>query len=391
MSQPGASDLLRSMGLLVDGPARWGSPINSRRPGVFVIELAQPLAAAPIDSDALRRWLERVPGLRLDGERPSTHELARRLAGFWLPDEPILYVSRSRKTLGSRLAAMYATPLGDDRPNAGGYWLRALAELPQLRVWWAETDAHEEYEDELLNLVSARQPEEVAVGLFDSAVVLPFANLTAPTGGAKRHGIEDALRATADDGPSATASKPTAKRARASRSPATVAGQTTRARKAATSARPVPAPTYVSASGADDLRAELDNLRNAVRPVVIERVKTARELGDLRENADYEAARNEQSFVEGRIQTLEALLNSAVIVADSPVGDAVAIGSSVVVELDGETVSWQLVGSSEADPASGRISYASPVGQALLGRRVGDEVTAQLPRGQLRLRVMEVR
>ena len=147
----------------------------------------------------------------------------------------------------------------------------------------------------------------------------------------------------------------------------------------------------VSAEGADDLRAELDHLRNVIRPVVIDRVKTARELGDLRENAEYQEARREQSFVEGRIQALEALLRTAVVVTGGASDGTVAVGSSVVVETDGEQNTWQIVGANEADPGRGNISYASPVGQALMGRRAGDEVTAQLPRGELQLRLVEVR
>ena len=124
---------------------------------------------------------------------------------------------------------------------------------------------------------------------------------------------------------------------------------------------------------------------------MIDRVKTARELGDLRENAEYQEARREQSFVEGRIQALEALLRTAVVVEGGAGDGTVAVGSSVVVETDGEENTWQIVGANEADPGRGRISYASPVGQALMGRRAGDEVTAQLPRGELRLRLVEVR
>jgi transcription elongation factor GreA len=119
-------------------------------------------------------------------------------------------------------------------------------------------------------------------------------------------------------------------------------------------------------------------------------IARARELGDLRENAEYQEARREQSFVEGRIQALEALLRSAVVVEGRASDGTVAVGSSVVVEMDGEQSTWVIVGSNEADPARGRISYGSPVGQAMLGRRAGDEVVAQLPRGELRLRLLEV-
>jgi transcription elongation factor GreA len=386
---PGASQLMRSLGLLVDGPLRWGSPVPSRSPGVFVVELDEILGAPPIDHSAVRRWIEHVPSLRLDGERPTVAALARRLADFWLADEPILYVGRSTRTIGARLAAIYATPLGDARPAAGGHWLKTLADHERMRVWWAETDAHEEYEDALLTMIADRQPAHVGEGL-PNGLVLPFANLADTSGTAKAHGLTDFTRespAARPSGQQTSAAKPKAADRPRQRQPARspMRRSTTRA------APPAPAPTYLSQAGLDSLLAELEQLRTAVRPVVIERVKAARELGDLRENAEYESARKEQSFVEGRIQALEAHIKAAVVVEAVAGQDAAGVGSTIVVESDGEQQTFVLVGSTEADPASGRISYASPVGQALLGRRAGDEVTVRLPRGEVRYVVVEVR
>ncbi len=394
----GASELMRSLGLLVDGPVRWATPVPSRAAGVFVVELDQPLAEAPVDHTAVRRWLERVPTLRLDGERPTVAALARRLASFWLPTEPILYVGRSGRAIGPRLAALYATPLGDARPHAGGHWLKTLANPGRLRIWWAETDAHEEYEDALLSEIGARQPADVLARLPETTVVLPFANLADSAGTAKAHGIEDALREPLPDEPSmapqpqaARPKPPAAGRRSGAAGPASGRRRAT-ARPASARQQPPPAePTYLSAAGVEQLQRELDELRDGVRPGVIERVKAARELGDLRENAEYESARKEQSFVEGRIQALEALLRSAVVVAAGEAGETVGVGSTVVVESDGESHTFVLVGSSEADPAAGRISYVSPVGQALIGRRVGDETAVRLPRGEVRYRVLEIR
>jgi transcription elongation factor GreA len=386
---PGASQLMRSLGLLVDGPLRWGSPVPSRAPGVFVVELDQPLTAAPIDQSAVRRWIEHVPSLRLDGERPTVADLARRLAEFWLADEPIVYVGSSARTIGARLAAIYATPLGDARPAAGGHWLRTLADQQRMRVWWAETDAHEEYEDALLAEIAARQPAPVRDGL-PNGLVLPFANLTDSSGAAKPHGLTDYTReppADRDIGQQAKPAKPKAAGRPRQRQPA----RCTTRRSTIRAAPPAPEPTYLSQAGLDSLLAELEQLRSSVRPVVIERVKAARELGDLRENAEYESARKEQSFVEGRIQALEAHIKAAVVVEAAAGQDAAGVGSTVVVDSDGEQQAFVLVGSTEADPASGRISYASPVGQALLGRRAGDEVAVRLPRGEVRYVVVEVR
>jgi transcription elongation factor GreA len=377
---------MRGLGLLVDGPAIWGGAVRSRGPGVFVVELPGGLDAAPIDPMVLRRWIERMPGMLVDGEPATLETLAARLRAFWLPREPILYVGRSAKSLGARIAAMHATPLGDARPYAGGHWLRTLSALPSLRIWWSETDAFEEYEDALVSEVAARTPPEVAAALPDPTVVLPFANLASPAGTPKRHGLEGSLR----DAPEAAPQPPgRAKPAVARRSSGSVTRRPVAPREKRTPPRP--APTFVSQDGLDRLHAEVDELRNQVRPGVIERVKTARELGDLRENAEYESARKEQSFVEGRIQTLEALIKGSVVVeAPAPAG-ASGIGSTLVVESDGQEEVFVLVGSSEADPSAGRISYSSPVGQALLHRTAGEEVTVRLPGGEVRYVIREVR
>jgi transcription elongation factor GreA len=380
----GAAQMMRSLGLAVDGPVMWSSPVGSRRPGVFVVELGAPLADAPIDHAALRRWLEQVPGLRLDGERPTTRDLAGRLELFWQPAESVVYVGRSTRALGARVAAMYATGLGDDRPHPGGHWLKTLRVLRELRIWWAETDAHEEYEDALLAEFASLATRQPPPG---TGPLLPFANLADAYGQPRRHGLSEHLRPPPAGAGSTAPAKPPSQTARRTASPRS------RSRPAATKAagRPKPAPTYLSRDGADQLAAELEQLRNEVRPGVIARVKAARELGDLRENAEYESARKEQSFLEGRIQTLEALLKSAHVVDEAPSAGVVAVGSTVLVTTDGEEHTFVLVGSSEADPSSGRISYVSPIGQALMGRRSGEQVTVRLPGGEAIYDVREIR
>ncbi len=146
---PSAAELLRSLGLDVDGPLRWGSKPLSRAPGIFVVEIATATNSAPIDLDEVRRWLERVPDLRMDGERPTQTSLATRLGMFWLPGQTLLYVGRTNKSLSGRVASLYATELGHAQPHPGGHWLKTLREPSKLRLWWAETDAPEEYEDEI--------------------------------------------------------------------------------------------------------------------------------------------------------------------------------------------------------------------------------------------------
>jgi transcription elongation factor GreA len=367
-----AREMLRSLGLLVDGPARWGSQAASRSPGVFIVELPGGAESAAVDIVAVRRWIERVPGLRLDGEVPTPQDLARRLHEFWLPGEPVLYVGRTAKALNGRVASMYATVLGDARPHSGGHWLKTLSVLGDLRIWWAETDAHEEYEDALLDAVAERNEGK-----------LPFANLSGTDGSVKATGLTNSLVAETSEQKQA---RPVAKSRRATKPAARKAP----APRVAKATRPVFDPTILSQEGMDRLSAELEHLRTTVRPQVILRVKTAREFGDLKENGDYEYARKEQSFVEGRIQALEALMRTGVVMDSPQATEGAALGSTVVVESDGDKQTYLLVSSAEANAAAGRISNVSPVGRALIGARAGDEVTVQLPGGSIVYQVLEV-
>ncbi len=140
-------------------------------------------------------------------------------------------------------------------------------------------------------------------------------------------------------------------------------------------------PTYLSKDGLQKLRAELDEMISVKRPEVANRIHDAKEHGDLSENAEYEDAKNEQAFVEGRIQTLEVLIKNATIIDENHSTDHVQIGSTVAVEsADGKTT-FTIVGSAETNPAEGRISNESPVGRALLGKRRGDKVVVQVPAG----------
>ena len=401
----GAAELLRSVGLLADGPAAWGTPVRSNRPGVYVIELPSPPQAAPVDFEAVGRWLERVPGLTLDGATPTGRELAARLHRFWLPDQPVLYVGMSAASIGARVAAYHRTPLGDPRPHAGGYWLKTLSGLDRLRVWWAETAAAEEYEDGLLSAFAEGVPVEVAAALHDPAVVLPFANLQTADGVRKDHGIRGALLAREPVGPAT----PAERRAAAAR--ATTGGASTsratgvlrservlrRPRSAADRAAPtqgrnaVRPPTRLTEAGLSALRAELGELTTVARPAVVARIKAARELGDLKENSEYQEARREQSFLEGRVQAIEELLRHVEIIEGGSDEGRVRLGSTVVVEHDGVEATYAVVGTNESDPVGGKVSIGSPIGAALLGKAEGDEFEVVTPSGRLRYRIVAVR
>ena len=148
-------------------------------------------------------------------------------------------------------------------------------------------------------------------------------------------------------------------------------------------------PTYLSREGEAALRLELEQLANVRRFEVAARIHDAKEHGDLSENAEYEEAKNEQAFVEGRIQTLEAMLKTAVIIEHSDSGH-VAIGSSVTVESDDGVETFAIVGSAEARPAEGRISNESPVGEALMEKKVGDRLTVETPSGEMHLKIVKI-
>jgi transcription elongation factor GreA len=316
-----------------------------------------------------------------------------------LPQQTVVYVGRTTKALSARAASLFATPLGDRRPHAGGHWLWTLIERDQLRIWWAETPSPEEYEDGLFDAIASDLDPEATERLGAMGPILPWANLTAATGDPKRTGITGSLLAEGEAGATPSRTTPAgAKPATATtrRSTTSSSGRTTATRARLTSARtkapPANAapPVQLTASGLAALQRELEELTTVRRPEVILRVKEARELGDLRENADYEAARKEQSFLEGRIQEIEQTLRNAVVITTQDSG-VVHLGSRVDVDVEGERTTLHLVGPSEADPSEGRISDASPVGKALMGRRSGDEVLVQTPGRQVRYRVIEVR
>ena len=394
-----APQLLRSVGLLADGPARWGRPVPAGGPGVFVIELAAPLPEAPIELTRVGKWIERVPDLRLDGERPTSRALATRIASFWLPSQSVLYIGRSEVSVARRVAAMARTELGDRQPHAGGYWLKVLRGLESMRVWWAATAATEEYEDALFDAFAAGVDEADRQGLPDQATVLPFANLRR-AGSPKITGISGALLAEPREvpaPPTVVRHLPDGDAEGARGEPPVPRRRTPPARSApktaaATAARPAveAGAEALTADGLTRLQAELDHLVKVRRPEVIGRIRTAKEHGDLKENAEYHAAREEQSFLEGRIQALEARLRTAVVVDAPAAGSRVGLGSRVTVEADGETQTYVIVGASESDPSAGRISSASPVGRALMGRSPDEEVVVRTPAGDRQYRVVEI-
>ena len=149
----------------------------------------------------------------------------------------------------------------------------------------------------------------------------------------------------------------------------------------------------VSEEGLKKLESELEYLKTVRRHEISERIKTAREFGDISENSEYEDAKNEQAFVEGRIQTIEKMLRQAkVVTSDNVDPTAVHIGSIVRVKDLGEEFEeeYTVVGAAEADPNKNHISNESPVGKALMGAKVGQVVEVSAPVGKIRMQVVKI-
>jgi transcription elongation factor GreA len=411
-------DLLRALELPIEGPILWGRPVVPSGPGVYIVELPTPQPKVSIEANAIREWLDRAPDLRLDGKRPTVQELQHRLASFWLPSQTILFIGSSMKSVGARLSGIYKTPLGERRPQPAGYWIKTLHDLKRARIWWSPTPDAELWEDALID----RFVKEIGA--------LPYGVLVTPSGRHREHGLTGPLHDEAagrtpakatfvtelPDGPEEVHPAKTA-RGRASAAKAATAKKAAAARPVSSRdntprRRPVPklepttrarrltmppmgvavAKTHLTAEGLTNLRNELEELTTVKRPEVISRIKSARELGDLSENADYEAARKEQSFLEGRVQQLEQMIKHAVIIETATEGGSIVVlGSTVTVETDrhGEET-FQIVGSAEADASAGKISFTSPIGRALIGRKAGEKIRVDIPSGSMDFRIVGV-
>jgi transcription elongation factor GreA len=145
----------------------------------------------------------------------------------------------------------------------------------------------------------------------------------------------------------------------------------------------------ITKEGLKRLKGELDHLVTVRRPEIIKAIAAAREEGDLRENAGYDAARNDQALIERRIREVEDRIRRAVVIDPSKTS-SVQVGTTVTVAIEGEEETYTIVGAVEARPAQGRISNESPIGRALLGRKVGDEVAIRTPASILTARVVSI-
>ncbi|TCP52756.1 transcription elongation factor GreA [Tumebacillus sp. BK434] len=152
--------------------------------------------------------------------------------------------------------------------------------------------------------------------------------------------------------------------------------------------------TLLTQGGLLKLEEELDHLKSVKRREVAERIQVAISYGDISENSEYEDAKNEQAFIEGRIMTLEKMLRNARIIRDEDVATgAVSIGARVVIkDLEfGDVMEYLIVGTAEADPTENKISNESPVGRALLGRVIGDKIEVNVPAGMIEYEILEIK
>ena len=148
---------------------------------------------------------------------------------------------------------------------------------------------------------------------------------------------------------------------------------------------------YLTAEGLKEIKKELDVLKLEKRPEIIQALKDARALGDLSENAEYDAARNEQAIVEARILELEQMIEKAVVIKEVN-KEVVSIGTRVTIEYveDGEQDDYSIVGSKEADPFANKISNESPIAKAIMGMRVGDIVSVESPNGKYDVKIVQI-
>lgn len=150
--------------------------------------------------------------------------------------------------------------------------------------------------------------------------------------------------------------------------------------------------TYLTAEGAEELRRELEELITVRRPALAEKLTEAVAQGDLKENADYHDAKEKMSFLEGRIKYLENVLRSATVIQSGGASDEVILGCSVTIVEDGtkDEEAYTIVGAAEANPREGKISNESPIGSALLGRKIGEKVKVNTPAGVITFKIKKI-
>jgi len=147
---------------------------------------------------------------------------------------------------------------------------------------------------------------------------------------------------------------------------------------------------YLTLEGLEKLKKELSDLKNIKRKEIASRIEQAKEFGDLSENAEYNSAKEDQAFTEGRIAELEHILKNATIIEETSSNGIVRVGSKIKIKDDGHVKEYKIVGSEEADPTQGLISNESPIGRAFLGRKLGEIVEIEVPKGVIQWEIIEI-
>ena len=147
---------------------------------------------------------------------------------------------------------------------------------------------------------------------------------------------------------------------------------------------------YLTKDGVEKLKIELEDMVKNQRPKIAQELKEAKEYGDLSENASWDAAKDHQSFIEGRISEIEHILRNVVVIKAPKNNGSVDIGSTVHLEVEDGKQVYTIVGSTEANPSEGRISNESPIGQALMGKSKGDEIEINVPSGSMTFKVSHI-
>ncbi len=149
--------------------------------------------------------------------------------------------------------------------------------------------------------------------------------------------------------------------------------------------------TQLTQEGFDTLKKEYEDLTKVKKPYAVERLHKARSMGDLSENSEYTAAKEELAFVDGRILEIEEILKNVEIVENHLSSNKIELGTSVTVEVNGKKELFQIVGEFEADPMSKKLSHTSPIGQALLGKKRGEWIEVEVPAGKIKYKIVEIR
>jgi len=149
-------------------------------------------------------------------------------------------------------------------------------------------------------------------------------------------------------------------------------------------------PIKLTPEGYDTLQKEYKELKEIKLPEAVKRLEKARSMGDLKENSEYSASKESLAFVDGRIQEIEEILRRAQVVKNQMNGNEVSLGSTVVVDCNGQPDTYCIVGEFEADPLKKRLSHTSPIGSALIGKKIGDKVIVDVPAGKMRYTIVKI-